>query len=265
LIPLFAIGVFTGFTLAQSGLVVHWWRTRPPHWRHRAAINALGATMTAVATVVFLFSKFLAGAWVVVVAVPTFVLLFVRVRAYYLRAGVALGLGRRQDHPHARHSLVIVPVTAVSRLTLYALSEALSLGSEVIAVTVIIDGGDEGAAEGDALQAEWTKWDPGVPLRVLHTEYSSVVEPITSFIDELRANDDRQIVVLIPTIIPDRVRYRILHNQIDLVLSGALRSRPDVVVARVQLPTSSLRERRAKRRPAAGKSPSPKALGQRSR
>jgi hypothetical protein len=91
------------------------------------------------------------------------------------------------------------------------------------------------------------------------------VEPITSFIDELRANDDRQIVVLIPTIIPDRVRYRILHNQIDLVLSGALRSRPDVVVARVQLPTSSLRERRAKRRPAAGKSPSPKALGQRSR
>jgi amino acid transporter len=243
LIPLFAIGVFTGFTLAQSGLVVHWWRTRPPHWRHRAAINALGATMTAVATVVFLFSKFLQGAWVVVVAVPAFVLLFVRVRAYYLRAGAQLGLGHRPQHPHARPSLVIVPVTAVSRLTLYALSEALSLGREVIAVTVVLEGGEEGAAQGSALEAEWAKWDPGVPLRVLQTEYSSVVEPITAFIDELRSRDDRQIVVLIPTVIPDRVRYRILHNQIDLVLSSALRSRPDVVVARVQLPTGSLKER----------------------
>jgi hypothetical protein len=158
-----------------------------------------------------------------------------------------------------------VPVTAVSRLTVYALSEALSLGSEVIAVTVAVEGGDEGAAQGSALQAEWAKWDPGVPLRVLQAEYSSVVEPITSFIDELRARDDRQIVVLIPAVIPDRVRYRILHNQLDLVLSGALRSRPDVVVARVQLPTSSLGERRASRRPAAGKSPSPEASGRRSR
>src|SRR5665213_2813708 len=265
LIPLFAIGVFTGFTLAQSGLVVHWWRTRPPHWRHRAAINALGATMTAVATIVFLFSKFLEGAWVVVVAVPCFGLLFVRVRAYYLRAGVALGLGRRQEHPRARHSLVIVPVTAVSRLTLYALSEALSLGSEVIAVTVVMEGGELGAAQGNALAAEWAKWDPGVSLQVLQTEYSSVVEPITAFIDELRAADDRQIVVLIPTVIPDRVRYRILHNQIDLVLSAALRARPDVIVARVQLPTSALKERRASRRSGSGNSTSRTSSPRRSR
>jgi hypothetical protein len=66
------------------------------------------------------------------------------------------------------------------------------------------------------------------------------VEPIISFIDELRAHDDRQIVVLIPVVIPDRMRYRLLHNQIDLVLSAALRTRPDVVVARVQLPLGEL-------------------------
>jgi amino acid transporter len=245
LIPLFAIGVFTGFTLAQSGLVVHWWRTRPPRWRHRAAINGLGASMTAVATIVFLFSKFLQGAWVVVVAVPAFALLFIRVRAYYLRVGDQLGFGQRQQHPKARRSIVIVPVTAISRLTVYALSEAISLGSEVIAVTVIIEGGEAAADQESTLATEWAKWDPGVPLRVLVTEYSSVVEPITAFIDELRSHDDRQIVVLIPTVVPERVRYRILHNQIDLVLSSALRHRPDVVVARVQLPTSSLGQPRS--------------------
>ena len=74
-----------------------------------------------------------------------------------------------------------------------------------------------------------------MPLRVLHTEYASVVEPIVAFIDEARARSDQQIVVLIPVVVPEHLRYRILHNQIDLVLSAALRSRTDVVVARVPM------------------------------
>jgi amino acid transporter len=236
LIPLFAIGVFTGFTLAQSGLVVHWWRTRPPKWRRRAAINGLGAAMTAIATLVFLFSKFLEGAWVVVIAVPTFVFLFTRVHAYYTSTAREIGTGLVPEKPEAKQSLVIVPVTALSRLTTRAISEALSLGKEVVAVTVVLDGGDDGQAQAQTFAQAWATWDPGVPLRVLHTEYASVVHPLVAFIDELRSRGDRQIVVLIPVVIPDRIRYRFLHNQIDLVLSSALRSRPDVVVARVQLP-----------------------------
>jgi len=240
LIPLFAIGVFTGFTLAQSGLVVHWWKEKPAKWRRRAAINSLGATMTAIATVVFLFSKFLEGAWVVVVAVPLLVFLFMRIHAYYERAARDLGIGSPQQEPEARQSLVIVPVTSVSRLTVHAISEALSLSKEVIAVTVVPEDEGEGEARARSLEQDWAKWNPGVALRVLHSEYASVVQPIISFIDDLRSHDDRQIVVLIPVVIPDRARYRLLHNQIDLVLSSALRSRPDVVVARVQLPLEQL-------------------------
>jgi hypothetical protein len=72
---------------------------------------------------------------------------------------------------------------------------------------------------------------------VLHTEYASVVQPIVAFIDELRADHpDDQLVVLIPVVRPEKVRYRILHNQLDLVLSAALRNRDDVVVARVTVP-----------------------------
>jgi amino acid transporter len=242
LIPLFAIGVFTGFTLAQSGLVVHWWRTRPPRWRHRAAINGLGATMTAVATVVFLFSKFLQGAWVVVVAVPAFVLLFVRIQVYYRHAAGDLGIGVRPPKPETRPSMVIVPVTGVSRLTLHALSEALSISPNVVAVSVVLDGGDQGEAQSRTLGAEWDQWDPGVPLTVLHTEFASIVEPIVSFIDNFREHHDEQIVVLIPVVIPERFRYRILHNQNDLVLSSALRSRTDVIVARVRVSLEALGE-----------------------
>ena len=82
----------------------------------------------------------------------------------------------------------------------------------------------------------WAQWNPGPPLRILHTDFTSVVQPIVAFIDEVQEHSDQQIVVLIPVVIPERLRYRLLHNQIDLVLSAALRSRPDVVAARVAMP-----------------------------
>jgi amino acid transporter len=236
MIPLFAIGVFTGFTLSQAGLVVHWWRTRPPRWSSRATINGFGAVVTASATAIFLVSKFVEGAWVVVVAVPAFVFLFTRIHAYYKRAGIELGVGIVPEKPVGKRTLVIVPVINVSRLTCHAISEALSLGQEVIAVSVVIDQGDGERHPEQSLEQEWLQWDTGVPLRVLHTEYSSVVEPIVAFIDEQRGLSGQQIVVLIPVVIPDRFRYRILHNQIDRVLSAALRTRTDIVVARVSMP-----------------------------
>jgi amino acid transporter len=237
LIPLFAIGVFIGFTLSQTGLVVHWWRTRPPGWYRRAAINGLGAVITAVATIVFLISKFTEGAWVVVIAIPAFIFLFLRIHAYYLRAGAELGLDQIPKKPEARRTIVIVPVNRISRLTEFALSEAESLGQETVAVTVVMRSGDEAAHWVDSLQHEWHRWDPGVPLKVLHTDYASVVEPVVTFIDRTRQDHpDDQIVVLIPVIRPDKYRYRLLHNQLDIVLSRALRSREDVIVARVAMP-----------------------------
>jgi amino acid transporter len=236
LIPLFAIGVFTGFTLSQSGLVVHWWRNRPPRWRRRATVNGLGAVVTATATIVFLISKFTEGAWVVVVAVPAFILLFTRIHAYYDRCALELGFDLVPAKPRGRRTVVIVPVAQRSQLAEHAISEALSLGQEVIAVTVVFESGDQGSHDARRLQQEWAEWDPGVPLQVLKTEFASVVGPIVTFIDEIRSRHDDQIVVLIPVVIPTRLRYRFLHNQIDVVLSAALRTRTDVVVARVAMP-----------------------------
>ena len=229
LIPLFAIGVFTGFTLAQSGLVVHWWRIRPQGWKRRAAINAVGAVLTAVATVVFLAAKFLEGAWVVVVAVPVFIFVFQRIEHYYRRAADELDLGSIPPPPHRRHTTVIVPIINVSNLTEHALSEALSLGDEVIAVSVQpahLSGHDEEDHGPSELQTQWERWDPGVPLQILHTEYASVVDAIVEFIDDYQAQhgSECQLVVLIPVIVPSRLRYRVLHNHMDFVLTAALRT-----------------------------------------
>jgi hypothetical protein len=107
----------------------------------------------------------------------------------------------------------------------------------VIAVSVVLEGGDDAATYAKRLFDDWNRWNCGIPLRILHTEYASVVQPIVEFIDQLRADHpDDQLVVLIPVIRPDKLRYRLLHNQLDLVLSSALRGRDDIVVARVTVP-----------------------------
>ncbi|HUB69487.1 MAG TPA: APC family permease [Acidimicrobiales bacterium] len=240
LIPLFAIGVFTGFTLSQTGLVVHWFKERPKGWRHRATVNALGAFATAVATAVFLITKFAAGGWVVVVAVPLFMWLFTRVHAYYAAASVALGLGKSPAKPRRRETLVVVPLAGISKSAENALSEAISLSDEVIAVRVVLEEPEGDSADSERkLQEEWARWSPGVPLHVLHTEFASVVNPIVEFIDDLHRHRRRHIVVLVPVVVPDRLRYLFLHNHLDTVLSGALRGRPDIVVAKVPTKLSS--------------------------
>ena len=241
LIPLFAIGVFIGFTLSQTGLVVHWRRMRPPGWRRRAAINGLGAVVTAVATVVFLVSKFTEGAWVVVIAIPAFIFLFVRIHAYYERAG--RGTGNRRD--------AAAPEAQAHHRDRPGQPDLAPDRARPLRGRVPRPGGGRrhrraaeqrrGRARAETLQAQWRRWNPGVPLRVLHTEYASVVEPIVAFIDETgRTHPDQQLVVLIPVIRPDRWRYRFLHNQLDLVLSSALRSRSDIVVARISMPLGPL-------------------------
>jgi amino acid transporter len=246
LIPLFAIGVFTGFTLSQSGLVVHWWRERPPRWRYRAIVNATGAIVTGAATVIFLISKFADGAWIVVVAVPTFILLFKRIHAYYARVSAAIGIGEIPRAPMEKRTVVVVPIANVSELTRFAIGEALSLSHDVVAISVVLEEGDEDHERCNSLALEWRRWNPGPELQILHTEYTSIVTPISEFIDKERSKHHEQIVVLIPVLAPSKWRYRILHNQIDLPLSAELRKRTDVVVARVKMPVPTKPARRAR-------------------
>ncbi len=229
LIPLYAIGVFIGFTLSQVGLVRHWNQERSSRWRLRIALNGTGAVMTAVAVVVFLGSKFLEGAWVVVVMVPLLMLLFSRIENYYARVASELRLGRTPDLPRKRESVVIVPTSTVSMLTERALNAALSLGNTVVAVAVA--GDDE---ERDRLQDDWAMWKCAVPLEVIVDPHRSLVRTVTKYVDSVEEDDEGEgvtVTVLIPEIVPTKRRYEILHNQRGRLLETALKSRTDVIVA----------------------------------
>jgi amino acid transporter len=224
MIPLFAIGVFIGFTISQIGLVRHWRRERQPGWLRRAVLNGIGAVLTAVAGIVLLATKFLEGAWVVVVAIPLLMLLFARVQRYYTEVGRELGLGEVPPPVRITDSLVIVPVGEVSKLTQLALTAARALGRDVVAVAVHGD-----PAKARALEESWDRWNPGVRLDVIDSPQRSLVEPIVDYVRRAE-KEGRQIAVLIPEVEPRHRRYQILQNQRGLLLAAALRARTDVVV-----------------------------------
>ncbi|MEU8619404.1 APC family permease [Streptomyces sp. NPDC048623] len=231
LVPLFAIGVFVGFTLAQTGMVLHWRATR--QWG-RAALNGLGALLTGVSAVVVTATKFHDGAWLIVIALPLLVLLFEGVHRAYGRIGDRLGVGRIPAAPHRAHSLVLVPVSSLTRVTSEALTAAVSLGDEVRALTVCHSDPEDRTLT-EALERDWALWNPGVPLVLLASEWRTLGRPITSYVRELtKARPGTRITVLIPEAEPERLWQRLLQNQRGAVVAHAVRRDTDAAVCRLR-------------------------------
>ncbi|MFH8290660.1 APC family permease [Streptomyces sp. NPDC018059] len=235
LVPLFAIGVFVGFTLAQTGMVVHWRRERGPRWRGKAVLNGFGALLTGVSAIVVTATKFHDGAWLVVVALPLLVAAFETVHRAYAVIGERLGLGRVPDCPHRDRSLVVVPVSSLSRLTSEALTAAVSLGDEVRAVTVChADPEDRAAAE--ALERDWALWNPGVPLVRLPSDRRTLGRPVAAYVRHIAAaSPGTRVTVLIPEVEPARAWQRLLQNQRGAVVAHAVRKDTDAAVCRLRL------------------------------
>jgi amino acid transporter len=230
LVPLFAIGVFVGFTLSQAGMVRHWHEDHGPGWAHRAFINGLGAVFTTVALAIELVSKFTAGAWLVVLVIPLLVMLYDRIHKTYGRIGRLLELGQMPRPPERARSLAVVPVRGMSRLTREAISAALSLADEVVAVTVCYPDPEERQLT-ESFRAQWETWDPGVPLITLYSEHRSLGSPVVEYLRERELEDlHRRVVVLIPEVQPEHWWMWILHNQRGVVLSRAVTSGTDNVV-----------------------------------
>ncbi|WP_432080964.1 APC family permease [Streptomyces sp. WAC 04229] len=232
LVPLFAIGVFVGFTIAQVGMVRHWYLERGTGWRGRTVLNGLGALLTGVSAVVVTVTKFHDGAWLIVIALPLLVLAFEAVRRAYARIGERLGVGRVPGLPHRDRSVVIVPVSGLSRLTGEALGAAASLGDEVRAVTVCYPDAED-RAQAHALQRAWAEWNPGVELIALPSAHRSLGRPIAAYV-RAAAEPGTRVTVLIPEVEPERLWQRLLQNQRGAVVAHAVRRDTDAVICRLR-------------------------------
>ncbi|WP_406070671.1 APC family permease [Micromonospora sp. NBC_01638] len=244
LIPLFAVGVFLAFTLSQVGMVNHWRRHREPGWRRRAAINAFGAVLSAIVLVTAAITKFAAGAWVVVIAVPVLVLVCLRIRRHYDQVRQAVSLrpapaptqlpSENRSEPdmtqeflpqHIRH-LLVVPVARFDQTTLRALAYVVSLGQPSLAVHVSPE--DQ---EADRLRDEWTAWGDHIRLEIVTSPHREILEPLAQYIAELHdRSPDITLTVVIPEVVVDHPWQKVLHTQIEHRLRKALRRLPRVVI-----------------------------------
>ncbi|MFF3859708.1 APC family permease [Streptomyces sp. NPDC002209] len=234
LVPLFAIGVFVGFTICQVGMVRHWSTERPAGWRNKAVLGGFGALLTGVAAVVVTATKFTEGAWIIVLALPLLVLGFERVQRAYTRIGERLELGRIPQSPTRARSLVVVPVSGLSKLTCRALTAARSLGDEVLAVTVTHPAPEDRRAA-EALRRDWELWNPGVELVEVCSQTRALGRPVSGYVRALTAADpDAQVTVLIPETEPAHLWQRLLQNQRGSVVAHAVRRDTDAVICRLR-------------------------------
>jgi amino acid transporter len=244
LVPVFAVGVFVGFTLSQVGMVRHWYATRGPGFRRKALINGVGAVLTLAATAIELVSKFVEGAWLVALLIPLLVLLFLFIAKTYDRIGEELGIGQVPPPLVTQESLVVVPVSGISRLTAEGISVAKSLGDDVIAVTVVYtdEADDPNDVPDVGFRAEWEAWQPEVPLLTLRSPHRSLAKPIVHYLRSVEADDKyHRLVVLIPEVEPSMPWEWILHNQRGIILERAIRRyTTNVVLCRLRYRLATL-------------------------
>ena len=238
LIPLYAVGVFISFTLSQAGMVMHWWRLRGPGWHRKAVVNGVGCSITAVVGVVLLFSKFTQGAWLVVVAIPILVSLFLRIRTHYDHVARRLRLARdvRLKLPPALElggTPTVVLVRQLHRGTFEAIRFARSIASDLKAVYV--DLGVGGRTE--AFIENWKRQVPEVDLVVLQSPYRSLVDPVVEYVRDFehqhRKDKNRFCMIVLPVFVTRHRWENLLHNQSTILLRNALRAQGTRVVTTV--------------------------------
>ena len=237
LLPLYAAGVFMGFTISQTGMVAHWRKVRGRHWQAKAAINGLGALTAFVVLLDIAITKFLHGAWIVILLVPLLVVIHFNIRRHYVRVKSRLAASRTDAFLPAKHHALVL-VNGIHRGVVQSLLYGrLIAGDRVEALTV--DLGSDGARESPAmekLRADWTIYGVGVPLRCLPSPYRKIVEPILAEVDRIRAAEpELALTVILPEFIAPRWWQQFLHNQSALRIKAALLMKPGIIVTSVPM------------------------------
>jgi amino acid transporter len=230
LIPLYAVGVFTSFTLSQTGMVVHHRRTRHPGWKLGAAISGVGATATFIVLLIVAITKFTSGAWVPIVVVPSIIALFSGIKRHYTRVAQALEISPAEVRPQPFNHTVVVLVGRVHRGVIQALSYARSLRPQHL-VALYISHEDDDREE---IERQWREFGINVDLEIQHSPYRELTTPVMEYLEELDARwHNDTITVVVPEFVVGKWYEHLLHNQSALLLKGRLLFREGTVVTSV--------------------------------
>ncbi|HJV49027.1 MAG TPA: APC family permease [Geothrix sp.] len=237
LLPLYAAGVFMGFTLSQTGMVAHWRKVRGRHWHAKAAVNGLGAITAFIVLLDIAITKFIHGAWVVILLVPVLVVVHFNIRRHYVGVKSKLAASRTDAFlPNKHHAIVLV--NGIHRGVVQSLLYArLIAGDRVEALTV--DLGSDGYHESPAmekLRADWSIYGLGIPLRCIPSPYRKMVEPILEEVDRIReAEPELALTIILPEFITPKWWQQVLHTQSAFRIKARLLLKPGVIVTSVPM------------------------------
>ena len=230
LIPLYAFGVFCGFTLSQTGMVRHHLRHREPRWRLSMVINAVGALTTGLIAVIVVVSKFSEGAWIPALLIPIMVTGFRAIGRHYQRSRASVKAAPGYWPRRETHTMVVL-VGGINKGVLHGIQYAKSLNPErIMAVTVASD--DD---ERRALERQWTEYGVPIELHTVYSPYRELTRPVLEFLDEL---DSRYLDNIITVVIPEFVTSwgsQWLHNGSAFALKARLLHRPHAAVVSVPI------------------------------
>lgn len=233
LISLYALGVFLSFTLAQSGMVLHWFQERGRGWIHRAVLNGLGACVTGVVVLVVAVTKFMYGAWVILVFIPIMVFIFRRISSHYRDMAEQLHLSMEREeyrqHPNGKN-IVVVTVASPTRVVADTLRYAQKIGDKVIALHVATDEKTK-----ERVEKKWMEWDPGIELVTVYSPYRLILQRVVTYVRTLKKqnNPEDYVTVVIPEFETRKWWHRLLHNQTGFRLHAMLIQEEDVMVVTV--------------------------------
>ncbi|MET0627175.1 MAG: APC family permease [Acidimicrobiia bacterium] len=218
LIPLYAVGVFTGFTLSQIGMVKHHFADKAPGWRWKAWLNGVGAVATFVVLMIVAITKFTSGAWLPVVVIPLIVMVFKAIKRHY--SHVEEGLRVPTDYrPARRRHTAIVLAESVHAGVLDGLAYARATNPDhLLAVTVVPD-----AEAAERMEKDWARQGIDVPLEIVFSPTSALTAATLSFVEEVHARwENDTVTVVVPELFVDHWWQHLLHNQSSLLLKARL-------------------------------------------
>ena len=248
LIPLYAIGVFVSFTLSQTGMARRWFKIGKlkedeevkerssvlryePTWKIKMLINGFGAVATFAVMIMFAATKFMDGAWVIILIIPLLVALFTIIQRHYISLAKKLSMDNYgSPPPRVTRNRVLVPIGGVHRGTLAALRYARALSEDITAIHIAVD-----PDEAERVRQKWEQWGDGVRLMIVESSYRRFMEPLLLYIDEIyqRKQPNEVITIVVPIFVSHKRATEILHTNTADALREALMFRKGIVITNV--------------------------------
>jgi len=230
LIHLYAVGVFLAFSMSDTGMVVHWWKTRGKGWKTSIIINGVDAILTTSILIIVVITKFVFGAWIIVVLIPAIIPLFLLIHRHYARVAEQLRLMPLQAAPPQRiEHFVLMPIDDVNYASLRAMSFARTICKDITVLHIATD-----PARAEKIRQKMQTYAPDMKLVIVESPLRAFMRPLLNYVEVLHdQHPGGFLTIVMPEFITAHWWERFLHNRTAEHLTQAFKKHPNIAVVNV--------------------------------